>query len=282
MISPDGSVPTVYEAPALSVPATAGDFSPSAVLAGVNALRGQAGLSDVIGAPAQDEVSANLFPHLLGNTDVGVRNEAALGLIAGWQVEETIRQGTFELSFTHADTPLDRALAGALFSPNFRAVALGSDTRVLSTAVLESADTNTRGLLSVAYEVFEPSDFSREETAVFNALDDARAKVELPPVTRVQGGKDESSLAASAERIRLGESTPSDELDRMLGHFRDTVGRDFYGVIYSPTKIDGWNPDFDAEFFKHDNLAVAITVSYFTPPGAAWGQHVVFMVFTPL
>lgn len=282
MISPDGSLPTTYEAPTLSVPATAGDFSPSAVLAGVNALRGQAGLPDVVGAPEQDGVSANLFPHLLGNTDLAVRNEAALGLIAGWQVEDTIRQGTFEMMFTHADTPLDRALAGALFSPGFRAVALGTDTRVLSTAVLEGADTGTRGLLSVAFEVFEPSDFTAEETAVFNALDDARAKVDLPPVTRVQGGKDEGALAESAERIRLGQSTPRKELDRMVAHFRDTVGRDFYGIIYSPTKIDGWNPDFDAEFFKHQNIAVATTVSYFTPPGAAWGQHVVFIVFTPL
>ena len=89
-------------------------------------------------------------------------------------------------------------------------------------------------------------------------------------------------MADSAERIRVGKSTPREELDRMLEHFRDTVGRDFYGVIYSPTRIDGWNPDFEDEFFKHEKLAVATTVSYFNPNGAAWGQHVVFIVFTPL
>ena len=282
LVSPNGTAPTSYEAPALSVPASEGDFSSSAVLAGINALRGQAGLGDVVGAPEQDSVSANLFPHLMAGSDQGVRDEASLGLIAGWQVGATIRQGTFETMFTHADTPLDRALAGALFSPGFRSVALGRDTRVLSNAVVDSPETNTRGLLSVAYEVFEPSDFTSEETAVFDALDDARAKVGLPPVTRVEGGNDETALAASAERIRTGESTPREELDRMVSHFRDTVGRNFYGVIYSPTRIDGWSPEFDDEFFKHENIAVATTVSYFVPPGAAWGQHVVFMVFTPL
>ncbi len=282
MISPDGTEPTQYAAPTLSVPATQGDFSASAVLAGINALRGQAGLGDAVGAPEQDDVTHNLFPHLMGNSDPGVRNEAALGLIAGWQVEDTIRAGTFEMMFTHADTPLDRALAGALFSPSFRTVALGPDTNVLSSATLEAADTGTRGLLTVAFSAFEPGDFAHEESAIFDALDDARAKVDLPPVARVQGGKDEGALAASAERIRLGESTPGEELDRMLAHFRDTVNRDFFGVIYSPTFIDGWTPDFEDEFFKHDNIAVAITVSYFTPPGAAWGQHVVFVVFTPL
>jgi hypothetical protein len=282
LVSPNGSAPTSYEAPALAVPATQGDFSSSAVLAGINALRSQAGLGDVVGAPEQDSISKNLFPHLLAGTNARVRNEAALGVIAGWQVGATIRQGTFETMFTHTDTPLDRALASALFSPGFRSVALGRDTRVVSTAILDSPETNTRGLLSVAYEIFEPSDFTREENAIFEALDDARAKVGLPPVTRVQGGKDEGAMADSAERIRVGKSTPREELDRMLEHFRDTVGRDFYGVIYSPTRIDGWNPDFEDEFFKHEKLAVATTVSYFNPNGAAWGQHVVFIVFTPL
>jgi|GEM_PF-2321594 len=281
-ISPNGSAPTQYDAPALNVPAPAGDFSPAAVLAGVNALRSQAGLPDVVGAPHQDSVSKNLFPHLLGNTNASVRNEAALGIVAGWQVEDTIRQASFETMFAHADTPLDRMLAGGLFFPGFRAVTLGKDTRVLSTATLDSEQTSTRGLLSVAYEVFEPGDFAAEEAAVYDALDDARAKVGLEPVTRVQGGKDENALADSAERIRTGESTPSEELDRMVTYFRESVQRDFYGVIYSPTLIEGWTPDFDDEFFKHEKLAVSITVSYFTPPGAAWGQHIVMLVFTPL
>lgn len=282
LISPDGTNPTQYDAPALDVPATAGDFSASAVLAGINALRSKSGLADVVGAPAQDVVTANLFPHLLGSTDRGVRNEVALGLIAGWQVEQTIRQGTFNALYHHPDTPLDRILAGALFFPAFRAATLSPQTAVVSTAVLDDPEKSARGLLNVGYEVFVPGDFAAEEAAVFAALDDARAKVNLPPVQRVEGGADEATLSESAERIRLKESKPGEELDRMVKHFSERVGRDFYGFIYTPTLIDGWNPDFSKEFFEHENMAVAVTVSYFSPPYAAWGQHVVIVVFTPL
>ena len=282
LVSPDGSQPTRYEAPVLELPTTEGDFSSAAVLAGINALRGQAGLPDAMGAPAQDEVTRNLFPHIMGNENGSTQNEAAMGVIAGWQVDATVRGGSFDITMSHTDTPLDQALAGALFYPTFRAVVLGSDTHVLSTAVLEDTEHSLRGMMHVAFEVFEPGDFTAEENAVYQALDDARAKVALPPVTRVRGGDDEAILAQSADRIRTGESTPQEELDRVLVHFRDQTRRNFYGVIYSPMRIDGWTPEFNKTFFEHEKLAVSITVSYFDPPGAAWGQHVVIVVFTPL
>lgn len=281
-VSPDGALPTKYDAPKLELPTTAGDFSSSAVLAGINALRGRAGLPDLMGAPAQDEVSQNLFPHLLNTANPSARNEAALGVIAGWRVEDVVRSGTFGTTLTHLDTPLDQTIASGLFFPSFRAVALGPQTRILSSAIQEDAENSLRGMLHVAFEVFEAGTFDAEESAVYQALDDARAKVALPPVTRVRGGKDEAVLAQSAERIRTGESAPSHELDRMLKHFRDETKRSFYGVIYSPTQIDGWTPEFDPKFFEHEKLAVSVTVSYFNPPGAAWGQHVVFIVFTAL
>lgn len=281
-ISPDGSAPTKYDAPTLELPATAGDFSSSAVLAGINALRSKTGLADVVGAPAQDVVTANLFPHLLNTADPSTRNEVALGLIAGWQVEQTIRQGTFNTLYHHPDTPLDRILAAALFFPAFRDTTLSPETAVISTAVLDDPQRSARGLLNVGFETFAPGEFTDEETAVFAALDDARAKVGLSPVQRVEGGADESALSESAERIRLEESTPGEELQRMVRYFRDRVGRDFYGAIYTPTLIDGWTPEFNKELFEHESLAVAVTVSYYTPPYSAWGQHVVFVVFTPL
>ncbi|MGH1342481.1 MAG: hypothetical protein ACRBN8_13055 [Nannocystales bacterium] len=282
LLSPDGSAPTQYDAPSLDLPATAGDFSPSAVLAGINALRGKTGLPDVVGAPKQDVVTANLFPHLLNTAAPSVRNEVAMGLIAGWQVDQTIRQGTFNTLFHHPDTPLDRILAGALFFPAFRATALSPETFVVSTAVLDDPDNSARGLLNVGYEVFVPGEFAAEEAAVLAALDDARASVDLPPVQRVEGGVDAAALSESAERIRLEQSKPGEELERMVKHFSERVGRDFYGFIYTPTLIDGWTPDFSKEFFEHEDMAVAVTVSYFTPPYSAWGQHVVFVVFTPL
>ena len=139
----------------------------------------------MLGAPEQDTLTADLFPHLLGNPDPAVRNEAALGVIAGWQVEHTIRRGTFNTLYHHPDTPLARVLAAAVFFPSFRATILSPRTRVLSSAALSNPETSARGLLTVSYDIFEPGDFAAEESAVFAALDVARADVELPPVLRL-------------------------------------------------------------------------------------------------
>ncbi len=282
LVSPDGSAPTQYETPTLDLPGSPGDFSPSAVLAGINALRRRAGLADVLGAPHQDTVTASLFPHLLGNSDPAVRNEAGLGVIAGWHVEQTVRRGTFNTLFHHPDTPLGHVLAGALFFPSFRATSLSPHSDVVSLAVLSDPESSVRALLSVSYDVFEPGGFAAGELKVFAALDAARADVGLPPVQRVDDERDRAELLKSAERVRLGESTPAEELGSMVRHLRSRIGRNVAGVIYTPARIEGWSPDFNERFFKHEDLAVAVAVGYFTPPGAAWGRHAVFMLFTPL
>lgn len=282
LVSPDGSAPTLYQTPTLVLPASAGDFSSSAVLAGVNALRSRAGLADVLGAPRQDTVTASLFPHLLGNSDPAVRNEAGLGVIAGWHIEQTVRRGTFNTLFHHSDTSLGHVLAGALFFPGFRATVLSPHSDVVSLAVLNDRETSVRALLSVSYDVFEPGGFAAEELAVFADLDAARANVGLPPVQRVEDERDRAELLESAERVRRGERTPAEELGSMLKHLRNRIGRNVAGIVHTPARIDGWSPDFNERFFEHEDLAVAVVVSYFTPPGAAWGRHVVFMLFTPL
>ncbi len=279
-VSPSGAQSGDYAAPNLALPVTQGDFSPNAVLAGINTLRSQAGLSDLRGAQAQNSVAENLFPHLIGNEDTRVQNEAAMGLMAGWQVNDVLRGASFQMMFAHRDLPLAKVLAADLIFPSFRQVALAPDVSVFSSAALDG--DGTRGLLHVAYEVFERRDFAYEERAVLDALDDARAKVGLPPVTRVMGGADEVAMAESAERIRTGESVPEDELDGMLEYFSSKVKRRFMGSMQFPMRLEGWNPDFPDDFFKHENIAVTTSISYFQPEGAAWGQHVVFLIYTPL
>lgn len=279
-VSPSGAQSGDYKAPDLALPVTEGDFSPNAVLAGINTLRSQAGLSDLRGAQAQNSVVKNLFPHLVGNDDVRVQNEAAMGLMAGWQVDDVLRGGSFQMMFAHQDLPLSKVLAADLLFPSFRQVALAPHISVFSSAALDGE--GSRGLLNVAYEVFEKRDFANEERAVLDALDDARAKVGLPPVTRVMGGADEVAMAESAERIRTGESAPEDELHGMLEYFQSKVNRTFIGSMQFPLRLEGWSPDFPDGFFKHENIAVTTSISYFQPEGAAWGQHVVFLIYTPL
>ena len=137
-------------------------------------------------------------------------------------------------------------------------------------------------MLFATYDLFQPREFTAEEKAFFDELDRQRASVKLPPVIRVQGPNDRKVLNASAERIRKDESTPHDELQFLVDHFAQATQRDFRGMIFAPMRIEGWRPEFPKDLFEHEHLAAAAKISYFQPPGSAWGQHIVLLVFTKL
>lgn len=282
MFSPAGSLPLEYVIPELSLPVPEGDFSPGAIVAAVNTLRTQAEFDDVRTVPAQNEITQNLLPLIIGSQDVGVRNEATLGLLAGWQTEATIRGAGFQTAVGMASRSLAQQLAASMFSPSFRAVVMDPEADLLSVGTLLDTERDVRALLLSSYEEFEPRDFTPEKLSVLAALDSARARVGLEPVVRVEGSNDEATLQASAERIRTGEGEPRDELNKMLQHFVETAKREFRGAIFTPIQLEGWTPDFPDEFFKYEKVAVVTAVTYFKPKGAAWGQHVIFMIYTPL
>lgn len=233
-------------------------------------------------APEQDAVTGNLFPFLLDAKTVDLRNKIGLGLLAGYRVDGVIARGDFSTIANNFDVGFDDMLAGSLLMPGARAQLLGPNVDVLSTAVVQSESANVRRVMAVSYELFSPRDFSTEEAAFLGALDGQRSLVGLPPVVRVQGPNDMKVLTQSAERIRLSETTPADELDTLLEHFSGATKRRFFGVIHTPMRLYGWTPQFGDELFKHEHLAVATKISYFKPEGAAWGQHVVLLIFTVL
>ena len=117
------------------------------MLAGLNATRVQAGLAPVRLAEAQSVTAArvarqyfaaSLGPSGLGDVAAGAlddMNTIALGLLAGWQVVGTIRDGTFFSALVprtrDAGRWVDYALSmpigrEALMAPEIEEVALGS------------------------------------------------------------------------------------------------------------------------------------------------------------
>lgn len=282
VVSPDGSAPLAYSAPAYEFPTDGGSFDSASIVAAVNSLRTRARLEDVRLAAQQDAVSGNLFPFLLQAKTTELRNRVGLGLLAGYRVDGIIASAEFTTIANRFGVGFDDVIAGALFMPYARHQLLGRDFDVLSTAVAESEEADVRRILAVSYELFSPRDFSAEEASFLSALDGQRSLVGLPPVVRVQGPNDMAVLTQSAERIRKSETSPADELDTLLEHFSSATKRKFFGVIYTPMRLYGWTPQFGDELFKHEHLAVATKITYFQPDDAAWGQHVVLVVFTVL
>ena len=82
-ISPNGTLPKTYEAPAYELPTDGSSFDAGSVLAGMNSLRHKVELPPLRTAPEQNRVLSNLLPFLLSAEHTSLQNTITLGLLAG-------------------------------------------------------------------------------------------------------------------------------------------------------------------------------------------------------
>jgi hypothetical protein len=205
---------------------------------------------------------------------------AVMGALAGWRVEGVVRGANLGMRVSPAQWSVARDLAAQLLYPTQRERLLDPQMDVLASGAREHEGAVET--LDVVYELFEQTDFIAEENAFFYELDWQRAQVGQPPVVRVSAEQDLVVLDESARRIREHEATPRQELQQLAGYFAESTGRSFYTNMWTPMRIEGWRPEFPEEMFTNAHIAAAAKISYFRPPGGAWGQHVVLMVFTIL
>lgn len=283
-VSPDGSMPIQYQAPSLSLPIDAQAFDRASMVAGINAVRRQASLEPLGLSNPQSDLADHMLPHLLAARFQGSEevHPITLGLMAGWDVEDTIRNASIRVTQDHRERDLSRTIAASLFSPGYRATVLDPEAKIIALGAVEDPQSAARGSVVLTYQVFEPRDFGPDEVAFFDELDRQRAALSLPPVLRVQGPNDRAVLDAAAERIRDQGSDPAEELGVLVRHFRDQTRRGFAGFVHSPMLLEGWKPQFPRELLLAEEVAIAVKISYFKPEGAAWGQHVVLVVYTEL
>ncbi len=274
LVSPNGELPSTYDVPKLSLPIDDGDRSAEGRVAGINALRNEMKLRPLALSPKQSEAMNNMVPYLLADDRV------VIGAMAGWRVDGVVRDADLSTQLFPTAWSVERELAGNLLYPRRRQQLFAPDAKVLAVGRMEVGEGTLT--VDVTYELFEGDDFSAEEAAFVAELDFQRSLVGQPPIVRVAAPKDVAELDESARRIREHEATPAQELDRLGTHFAEATGRGFYTHVWFPLRIEGWRPEFPDQLFTTENVAAAVKISYFRPPGQAWGQHVVLMVYTLL
>ena len=274
LVSPNGELPTTYEVPQLSLPIDAADRSPEARVAGINALRNEQKLRPLALSTKQSEALTNMVPYLHADDRI------VIGAIAGWRIDGIVRDADLSSQLFPTVWSVERELAGNLLYPRRRKQLFAPDAKVLAAGRMEVGDGTLT--VDVTYDLFEGNDFSAEEAAFVAELDFQRSLVGQPPIIRVAAPADVAELDESARRIRELEATPRQEMERLGSHFAEATGRSFYTHVWFPLRIEGWRPEFPDQFFTSENIAAAIKISYFRPPGQAWGQHVVLMVYTVL
>lgn len=268
----DPSVPFALASEAAS--AGSAKTGTSAVLEGVNRVRVAAKLAPLTVAPQQSAVNERLAPYYFEAAhkhDVTREDQVALGLLAGWEVPGTIRNGGLFSAYLSGagdasswidyalDTPLGRS---TLLEPNARQIAIGA--------------THTPGgvgAIVTTYSFFGAEDALANAQRVLARVVRERASRGLPkPASMGQL----ASLSVEATAVRAGEREAMEGLDRAMKSEVARLGRGVHGWAVLAQDLD--TMPLPKELFAPGPLTVSAEVTHYKAEGAAWGTYLVYFL----
>jgi hypothetical protein len=261
-----------YGAPA---PVTTLPAFTSALVDRINAVRAAARIPPLALAAKQSAENERLAGAILDaavTRDDDTADKAAIGLLAGWDVEGgMIRGGQF---FLGAVAPTHDAvvwLESAVERPSGRLTLLDPQSRVI--AIGPSIPEGARGLGAAVttYSLFGPDDHEADEALFFRRIEEERAARGLATPIRIPATDEIRKLAA---RVLREEETPRGALDEMLATASWQSDAPAYGYVLETNDLASVEvPDV---FLKEGPLPMVLAITHHRAPGAAWGQYVVF------
>lgn len=260
----------------------AGAFAP-AVVAELDRARALAGLPAVRLAVAQSAVAARVarpyFASVLGSSTAAPPvdvNTIVLGLMAGWQVTGTIREGTFFSAVAPNTHDAGRWVDLALSLPLGRHALLARDIDEVALGPALFGKPEALGAVACGYRFHHDDDHAADAAAVFGRIAAARARLGLSPPRRLGGVG--PLLVRELARVRQGAEVPYDALRASLQMGAEASGvRALKGYLVESTSVDV--VDFPPQFLSQPNMQMEVAVTHYKPPGAAWAQLVILIVY---
>ena len=250
------------------------------LLTAVNRVRAEGKLAPLSPATKESLQSARLVGTLIDASTKGRSEEAdgiALGLLAGWDVEGTIRNGRLFLGLVAPTRDATSWLDFALERPFGRMVLLDPEARSIAIGpVVPAGDLQALGAVVTTYALFESPDHERDSARIFEKVEAARKALGKPLLSRIQGGRE---LAREARLVQLGEREPMDALGLAMQEIADrTPGIRVSGVVYEANDLDRIPVPKELLALPHGSLVVEVT--HHRVHGAAWGQYAILYVYT--
>jgi hypothetical protein len=267
------------DAPARPV-ADAAAFS-AAVLETLNATRARAGLKPVrlseVESATASRVARQYFAAALGAGGAADMNTVALGLLAGWQVPGTIRNGTFFAALLPATRDVGRWLDFALTLPLGRAALLQADVEeiALGSAFLQAPDG--MGAVVTGYQLQHGDDHTADVAAVLRRITEARTGRGLSIPRKLPSF--DAVITDELGAVKRGEENPTQALHASLQAALRRYEHSVRGLVVETITPDGF--DIPAELLAQPTLQLAIGAAHYKPPGAAWAQLVIVIVYLP-
>ncbi|MFO0756188.1 MAG: hypothetical protein U0359_06835 [Byssovorax sp.] len=249
--------------------------APEALLQEINRIRGEARLSPIGMAEAETKTAAQLAPHYFGGAegaDKDVPDQVALGLLAGWEVEGTIRTGHFVSTWVPGTTVWSDVVRSAISRPIGRETLLDPGAEKIALGPVNNPQGS--GALFTTYALFENHKHDEDVRALAQRIATARAERHLTPPAAVA---DLNALAGkAAAEVQAGRQTSSDALNGLLRAVSDKLGQDTRGWAAEATSIEHLTiPD---EIVTAPSLRFGVGIAHHRNEGEPWGRFVIFLV----
>ncbi|MCU0695505.1 MAG: hypothetical protein MUC96_03125 [Myxococcaceae bacterium] len=272
LVRPNGGAAATYTAPTLvaQVPGvTSRDFATQ-----LNTVRAGIGLSPLTLSEAQSRDVAELTPFFLDATrrdDAREEDRIALGVMAGWRVEQEIMSGTFGAAAVEADT-VSALLAEMLESPAYRQALLSPRAGVLAVGLYQEGSM-LGGIVS-AYEPVQAPTWPATSDRVLTALNGQRARNGKKPIQWVL--LPSSSEPTFAEAVAKREYDSAEALERFMSQANTVTRRPVQGWRIETFDLD--DVQWPAEVLSKDELEVMFFVTTERAGNDPWGRYVLVLL----
>ncbi|HEY4220399.1 MAG TPA: hypothetical protein VGO62_03635 [Myxococcota bacterium] len=249
----------------------------STFLALLNAVRAKAGVAPVVQTAAESATAARLAPHYFAAAFADDRNgelldTIALGLIAGWDVDDMVIRDAGFASLVDYAGQLDEMLGEALDQPSMRTFLLGKDASHVALGV-HRINAKRVGLLVVGYQPVVVLEQKVAQQQVFDRINLARAARGLGPAGLIPV---DDVMQAAAARLQKGEDGRAVAND-VLSAAVNKMGRSMNMWWIDTVDVDHFIPP-EALFSAQDTY-VAMAVVQHRKSGAAWGSTEVVILY---
>lgn len=254
------------------------DFAPFVVQA-LNRVRSEAGLGPVRLAAAQSDLAASLALHYFaawaGQGSPEDMDTIALGLLAGRQVTSgMIRSGSFASAVVTETRDAGQWLTSTLAMPIGRSALLASGIEEIALGPVTLSDPDLLGAVVVGYQFHHGNDHTRDVKTLTMRTVLTRRQRKLSAPLRLGL---EQVMNEELAKVHAGKQTPMQALDAVMyeGSLKFSAG--MRGYVVEAASLD--ELEIPGEILAQPNLHLEIGVTHHRPPGAAWGQFVILVVF---
>jgi hypothetical protein len=245
----------------------------------LNVVRSTAGLNPVKLSPAQSATATRLSGHYFAaaveKKNPEVLNTIALGMLAGWQVGGMIRDANFVSVMVPHTRDAGRWLAEVLATPMGRISLMDPNIEEIAFGPTMRAEPDALGAVVTGYRFHHGNEHTQDVHRLLFRVAAARKRLSLPPPQRL--AQIEDVLKNELVRVNEGQEQPWDAMQGVLEVGVTRYGADMRGYVVEANSLNA--VQIPPEILGRPNLQLAIGVTHFKPPGAAWAQMVIIVVF---